>query len=140
MVHRVIAIEKYRSKERHKPFGCSATDCNAWSEQPKQYTAHRLTTRHGDNEAVSGRVKELFDDNAKRLERIQQESKAAHSCFWDWWREIGTEQRNLAEKEVMDQLEHDELSAQDKPVVEHGILREIRLVEFWGIIRIERTS
>jgi hypothetical protein len=129
-MHRAAAVEKHYFQGQCKPFGCPVPDCNAWFEQPEQYTTHLLATGHGPNEAAPGDIEALFVENIKRIEELRQEQQAAHHYFWDWWDKLGTKQRNIAEKEVMDQLEQDTLYAQDKPVTEHGLLLLIHDSEY----------
>ncbi|KAF2710662.1 hypothetical protein K504DRAFT_453735 [Pleomassaria siparia CBS 279.74] len=128
-MHRAAAIEKHYFEGRHEPFGCSVTGCGAWFEQPEQYTTHLLATGHGPDETAPASVEALFAENTKRIQRLREEQIEAHRYFWNWWGEWPTEQRNMAEKEVMDQLEHDALYAEDKPVANHGLLLMIHDVE-----------
>jgi hypothetical protein len=130
-MHQAAAVEKYYFEGRHKPFSCSKVDCDTWFEKPEQYTTHLLATGHGEDEAAPGQFKTLFVENAKRIEQLQEDCNRAHRCFWDWWGDYDTEKRQTAIKEVMNQLEHDVLYAQDGPVEDHGLLRMIHEVDFW---------
>jgi hypothetical protein len=106
-------------------------DCGARFEQPEQYTTHILTTEHDRDETAPEPVEALLAEHAKRMQRLEQEAGDTNRYFWDWYGfgEEYTEQHVVAEKEVMDQLEHDSLYyAQDKPVSEHRLLRLIHEV------------
>lgn len=128
-MHRAAAIEKHYFEGRHEPFGCSVSNCGAWFGQPEQYTTHLLATGHGPDQTAPGSIEAMFTENAERIQRLRQEQIKAHEYFWDWWGEWPTEKRNMAEKEVMDQLERDVLYAQAKPVAQHGLLQLIHEVE-----------
>ncbi|KAH6637827.1 hypothetical protein C7974DRAFT_422796 [Boeremia exigua] len=69
------------------------------------------------------------DNNNKQLVALDQRLKEAQDLFWDWWGDYPSEQRTIAEREVVHQLEHDILYAQDKPVSEHALLKFIYEVE-----------
>lgn len=130
-LHRAAAIEKHYFEGRHEPFGCLATNCGVWFEQPEQYTTHLLTTGHGAHEAAPNNIDALCIENTKRIEELRQEHVKAHQCFWDWWGEHGTQQRSMAENEVMEQLEHDASYAQSKAITEHRILLSIYETKMW---------
>jgi hypothetical protein len=127
--HRAALVEQYHFQGRHMPFGCSVTDCDAWFEQPEQYTTHLLATGHGKREQPPGQAGALFAGNTKRLQMLREKVTEANDTFWNWWGEYPSEQRTMAEREVMHQLENDILYAQDKPVVEHAILLQIYEME-----------
>ncbi|KAH6641966.1 hypothetical protein C7974DRAFT_384588 [Boeremia exigua] len=127
--HRAAAVEQHYFLGRYKPFGCTVTDCDAWFDQPEQYTTHLLGTGHGKGDTAHGQVEVLVTKNKQRLDHLTQEVHQAHRRFWDWWGQWDTEQRNMAENHVMDQLEHDPLYAGDKPVAEHKLLAEIYYLE-----------
>ena len=129
-VHRAAAVEKHHFEERHEPFGCSMTDCDAWFEEPDQYTTHLLATGHRDHEPAPEHFEALFAENAKRLEGLCRNAGKENSKFWDWWGE-DTEQQGAAKKEIMNQLKNDALYAQDGPTEEHGLLRWILEAYFW---------
>jgi hypothetical protein len=126
---RAAAVEQYHFQGRKEPFGCSVTDCDAWFDQPEQYTTHLLATRHGKDEAAPGQAGALVADNTEHLLMLEQKLKEAQNTFWKWWGDYPSEQRTMAEREVMHQLEHDMLYAQDKPVSEHALLKSIYEVE-----------
>ncbi|KAH6613840.1 hypothetical protein C7974DRAFT_417591 [Boeremia exigua] len=130
-LHRAAAIEKHYFEGRHEPFSCLVTNCDAWFEQPEQYTTHLLTTGHGAHEAAPNTIDALCTQNTKRIEELRQEHNEAHQYFWDWWGEYGTQQRSMAESEVMGQLEHDALYTQSKVVTEHRIFLSIHEAKMW---------
>jgi len=82
-------------------------------------------------ETPPGQAGALVTANTKLGLMLEQKLKESQDIFWDWWGEAGvpSEQRTMAEMEVMHQLEHDMLYAQDKPVSEHVLLQWIYEVE-----------
>lgn len=124
-VHRIAAMEKYHFYGRHEPFSCSVPDCDAWFEQPEEYTSHAIETKHDKNDDVPETFKGLFTENEKRLDRLMKIAQEIDKPFFEWWGEYGSEKRSVAEKEYIHQLEHDPLYAQDKPVLEHRLLLAI---------------
>ena len=127
--YRAAAVEQYYFQGRYEPFGCAVTDCDACFDQPEQYTTHLLATRHGKGEIAPGQAGVLVANNTKHLLILEQKLKEAQNTFWNWWGDYPSEQRTMAEREVMHQLEHDTLYAQDKPVSEHALLKLIHEVE-----------
>jgi hypothetical protein len=131
-MHRAAAVEKHCFEKRHEPFGCSLASCDAWFEQPDQYTTHLLATEHGEEEDAPEHFKTVLTENEKRLERLKNDQREAHCRFWDWWgTEEDAERLSMAKKEVMDQLEHDALYMQNKPMAQHGLWRMILQAAFW---------
>jgi hypothetical protein len=131
-MHRAAAVEKHYFEKQYEPFSCSLTNCDAWFEQPDQYTTHLLATRHGKEEEAPGQFETVFTENSKRLERLKNDHREAQCRFWDWWgTEDDAETLSMAKKEVMDQLEHDALYMQNKPIAEHGLWRMILQTAFW---------
>lgn len=129
--YQAAAVEQHYFQGRHHPFGCSVADCDAWFDQPEQYTTHLLATRHGMGETPPGQAEALVTANTKLGLMLEKKLKESQDRFWDWWGEAGvpSEQRTMAEMEVMHQLEHDMLYAQEKPVSEHALLQLIYEVE-----------
>lgn len=105
------------------------TGCDAWFEQPEQYTTHLLATGHGKREPPPGHAGALVATNTNRLLMLKEKVTEASGTFWNWWGDYPSEQRAMAEREVMHQLEHDILYAQDKPVAKHAILQLIYEIE-----------
>ncbi|KAF9699182.1 hypothetical protein EKO04_002869 [Ascochyta lentis] len=129
--YRAAAVEQHYFQGRHEPFGCSVANCDAWFDQPEQYTTHLLATRHGKGETPPGQAGAFVTANTKLELMLEQETQESHKAFWNWWgwTDAPSEQRTMAEMEVMHQLEHDVLYAQDKPVSEHVLLQSIYEVE-----------
>jgi hypothetical protein len=127
--HRAAAVEQYHFGGCHKPFGCSVTDCDVWFDQPEQYTTHLLATGHGKGETAPGQAGASVAENTKHLLLLEQKVQEMHETFWHWLGDYPSEQRTMAEREMMHQLEHDMLYAQDKPVSEHALLKLIHDVE-----------
>jgi hypothetical protein len=129
--YRAAAVEQHYFHGHHKPFSCSVADCDAWFDQPEQYTTHLLATRHGKGETPPGQAEALVTANTKLELMLEQKTKESHNTFWNWWgrEDSSSEQRTMAEMEVMHQLEHDVLYAQDKPVSKHVLLQSIYEVE-----------
>ncbi|KAF1950822.1 hypothetical protein CC80DRAFT_597897 [Byssothecium circinans] len=53
-VHRIAAMEKCHFYRLHEPFRCSTPDCQAWFEQPEEYTSHAIETGHDKNDVLPG--------------------------------------------------------------------------------------
>lgn len=123
--YRAAVIEQSHFKGQHKPFGCSAAACDAWFDQPEQYTTHWLASRHGECELPPGEAGALVASNTKRLQMLNEEVTEADGIFWNRWGEFPSEQYDMAKREVMHQLEHDILYAVDKPVDKHVIMEQI---------------
>jgi hypothetical protein len=127
-MHRAAAVEKHYFENRHEPFRCHLANCDAWFEQPGQYTTHLLGTKHSENEISSDHfiLKTVFSENSKRLDQLGEDQRASHYRFWNWWGfEDNPERLILVKKKLMDQLEHEALYAQNKPIAEHGLWRRI---------------
>lgn len=124
-VHRIAAMERYHFNGCHKPFGCSAADCDAWFEQPEEYTSHVIETKHDTTTKLPESIEAAFAENDERIERLRDIAHEIERPFLEWWGESGSEKRRVAEKEFIYQLEHDPLYAQDKPVMEHRKLDAI---------------
>ena len=129
--YRAAAVEQRYFQGRHEPFGCSVADCDAWFDQPEQYTTHLLATRHGKGETLPGQAGALVAANTKLELMLEQKTQEPHNAFWNWWGWKGSpsEQQTMAEMEVMHQLEHDVPYVEDKPVLEHVLLQIIYEVE-----------
>lgn len=123
--YRAAVVEQSHFQGHHKPFGCSVAACDAWFEQPEQYTTHLLASGHDKREPPSGQAGVLIASNTKRLEMLKQKVTEANDIFWNWWGHYPSEQNDVAKREVMHQLEHDILYALDKPVEEHAIMQQI---------------
>lgn len=124
-VYRIAAMERHHFYESHKPFGCSATNCDAWFEQPEEYTSHVIQTKHDKTTKLPEPIEFSFAENDERLERLTKIAHEIERPFLEWWGKYGSEKRSVAEKEFIHQLEHDPLYAQDKPVLEHPQLHAI---------------
>lgn len=124
-IHRIAAIEKLHFDGLHKPFSCAAPDCNVRFDQPEEYTTHVIPTRHDKYQDLPEPFKTLFAENDDRLKRLSDIEREKEHSFLAWWGEYGSDKRCVAEKEYVYQLEHDPLYAQDKPVLEHEMLKMI---------------
>jgi hypothetical protein len=125
-MYEIAAVEKYHFEKRHEPFDCCQANCIAWFEQPDQYTTHLLWTGHGETKPPPGKFRTLFAENSNRLERLAEDEREAHSLFWDWWLgDDDAKRHRIAKRAVIDQLEHDALYKQNKPLKEHGLWRKI---------------
>jgi hypothetical protein len=117
-VLRFAAIERYHFHGRHEAFGCPALNCDAWFERPEEYTTHVLrTASHRDNSYVLlGPYQALFADGEKRLEQLEQRLREVTEPFFKWWEKHGSEERKVAEKEFLRELEHDPLHVRGDPL------------------------
>ncbi|PVH99342.1 hypothetical protein DM02DRAFT_615126 [Periconia macrospinosa] len=127
-VHRMAAMEKFhfQNQESPKPFGCSTPGCDAWFENPEEYTSHGIETGHDKNEKLPEQFAALFAENEQRLERLWESWEKEDDSFreeWSGWDE--SEQRTVAEQEFLHQLEHDPLYAQGQPVLQHKIFKSL---------------
>ncbi|KAJ8116085.1 hypothetical protein OPT61_g2415 [Boeremia exigua] len=130
--YRAAAVEQHYFLGRHEPFGCSVAGCDAWFDQPEQYTTHLLATSHGKSETLPGQAGALVAGNTESEWILYHKTRDLHDRFWGWWggEDSPSEQRAMAKIEVMRQLEHDVLYAQeDKPVSEHILLQSMHEVE-----------
>ena len=118
-IHRITAIEKHHFDGRHEPFGCSVLDCDAWFEQPEEFTSHAVRTKHDREERLPEPFEALFTENDERLDKMMESATEMESAFSEWWGIPQSEKRTIAEKEFIHQLKHDPLYAQDRPVSEH---------------------
>ena len=134
-VLRIIALERYHFHELsdQKGFGCFAPNCEAYFKRPEEYTLHAIQTGHDASAVPPENVMALFKKNDKRLLRLQKKDDKAWDLIRRYWGEENTEKRRNAEQAFLDQLEHDPLYAQAKPVKEskawagiHNILEEWR--------------
>jgi hypothetical protein len=132
--HRAAAVEQYHFGGCHKPFGCSVTGCDVWFDQPEQYTTHLLSTCHGKGEIVPGQAGDLVAENNKHLLLLEHKVQETHKAFWNWLGDYPSEQRTMAERVLMHQLEHDVLYAQNKPVSEHALLKLIYDIEIQMVL------
>ena len=108
-VFRLAATERHHFHERHEAFGCPDPDCDAWFEQPEEYTTHISkpgVNRHDESYDLPEPYQSLFADAEKRLEPILQRHREAIESFLQWWGKHGSEQREVAEKEFLREVEH----------------------------------
>jgi hypothetical protein len=124
-VHRIAAMERHHFYDSNTPFGCSASDCDAWFEKPEEYTSHVIETKHDKLTKLPEFIESSFAENDERLERMTGIAEEMERPFLEWWGEYGSEKRVVAQKEYIAQLEHDPLYAQDRPVLEHPSLHAI---------------
>lgn len=124
-VHRIAALERHHFCETHKPFNCSAKDCDAWFEQPEEYTSHVIETKYDKTTKLPEPMESLFAENDERLERLMEIAHEIERPFLEWWGKYGSEQRSVAEIEFIHQLESDPLYTQDMPVLAHPRLHAI---------------
>jgi hypothetical protein len=127
IMHRMAAIEKFHFEGSPKPFSCPAPDCDAWFEHPKQYTTHAINTRHDKTAELPEPFEPVFAENRERLNRLWERHRGIDNSFREWFGEWDSEQRRDAEKEILYELEHDPLYAQDQTVTEHRILDMIKV-------------
>ena len=71
-----------------------------------------------------------FVEQDERLKQLLSETKDLERSFLEWWGEEGSEKREVAQKEFVQQLERDPLYAQDKPVEKHHLLETIRRLDY----------
>ncbi|KAJ8112223.1 hypothetical protein OPT61_g5363 [Boeremia exigua] len=141
--YRMTAIEQHYFGGRDEHFGRAVADCDAWFDLPGKYTTHAQATGHCNDEVVPERVKALFAERSERCRKRYQEWIKVDRKLEAWWEpwNKSTEHRMAAEKEVRDQLEHDALYLQDKPVSRHWVLRSMYNSGFRFVnIRGERAS
>jgi hypothetical protein len=122
---RIAAMERHHFHASHTPFTCPAPDCTARFDQPEEYTAHAIATKHDKAAKLPDPIEAAFAANDERLERLMDRAVEMERPFLEWWGKEGSEQRRVAEKEFIYQLEHDPLYALDKPVMEHPRLHAI---------------
>lgn len=133
-VHRIAAMERCHFHESHKPFSCPAADCDAFFEQPEAYTSHAIETKHDITAELPEHIELAFAENKERLDQLMQTASELERPFLEWWGKYGSEERRLAEEELIHQLEHDPSYAQNKPVTEHPKLHAMyRCVEGGGL-------
>jgi hypothetical protein len=118
-VFRNAAVERHHFHERHEPFGCPAPDCDAWFERPEEYTTHMTTSvlTHPEFYPVPEPYQSLFADAEKRLEQEELRRVERLESYLEWLGEWDSEQRKLAEKGFLRELEQDSLHVQEEPLV-----------------------
>ncbi|KAF2680725.1 hypothetical protein K458DRAFT_489639 [Lentithecium fluviatile CBS 122367] len=118
-VFRVAAIERHHFHGRHKAFGCPAPNCDAWFERPEEYTTHVVTSakHHEDSYVLPEPYQSLFADGEKRLEQVEQRHLEILEPFLKWLGKFGSEERKVAEKEFLRELEQDSLHVQGEPFI-----------------------
>ena len=133
-VHRIAAMERCHFYGSHKPFSCPAAECDAFFKQPEEYTSHVIETKHDLTAKLPEHIESAFAENNTRLDRLAEIARELERPFLEWWGKYGSEERKVAEKEFIHQLEHDPLYAQDKPVTEHPQLHAIyRSIDGGGV-------
>lgn len=129
-MQRIASMERLHFHQTHKPFGCSALNCTAWFAQPEEYTTHAIETRHDGKDTLPEAFESAFVEQDERLKQLLSETKDLERSFLEWWGEEGSEKREVAQKEFVQQLERDPLYAQDKPVEKHHLLETIRRLDY----------
>lgn len=76
--YRAAAVEQHYFQGRHEPFGCSVADCDAWLDQPEQYTTYLLATRHGKGETPPREAGALIFTNYKLELMSEQDTRKSH--------------------------------------------------------------
>jgi hypothetical protein len=95
-------------------------------KQPEEYTSHAIETSHDETQPLPETFEDLFTENDRRCEQLVEDLLKKQDHLLEWWGPERSSQRQMAEKEVMHQLEYDVMYAQDKPVSEHKWLRDMR--------------
>ncbi|KAF1967786.1 hypothetical protein BU23DRAFT_559122 [Bimuria novae-zelandiae CBS 107.79] len=113
-VLRLAAIERYHFYRRHEAFACPAPNCDTWFERPEEYTTHivRTARNHDDSYVLPEPYQSLFADGEERLEQLKQRHREILEPFLKWWGKFGSEERKVAEKEFLRELEHNPLHGQ----------------------------
>ncbi|KAL1598035.1 hypothetical protein SLS60_008523 [Paraconiothyrium brasiliense] len=115
-------------------FGCPAPNCDAWFKRPEEYTNHMVNSTKSHREAsyvLLGPYQSLFADGEKKLEEAEQHLREIEEPFLKWWGEFGSEERKLAEKEFLHELEHDSFPAQGEPVFKQRWLDATSIWDEW---------
>ncbi|KAJ4292518.1 hypothetical protein N0V90_009180 [Kalmusia sp. IMI 367209] len=130
-VLRLAAIERYHFHGRHEAFGCPAPNCDAWFERPEEYTTHviRMGGYHDDSYVLLEPYQSLFADVEKRIGQSEQRSREIAEPFLKWWGKFGSEERKVAEKEFLRELEHDALHVQGEPILKQRWLNTMGIFE-----------
>lgn len=123
-VHRIAAIERHHFVESHKPFGCSVQGCDAWFDQPEQYTTHAINTKHDKDDKPPEHLQELFAENERRLLKMIEDLHNQQRAFLKRYKGPSGI-RPEAEKEFIHQLEHDPMWKGDMVVGEHPELKRL---------------
>ena len=124
-VHEMAAIEKFHFGDSAKPFGCCVPDCDAWFAFPGDYTTHAINTHHNTYHELPEPFQSLFAENKQRMNCLEESSSRIEKRFREWFGKTGSQQRSVAEKEFIYQLEHDPMYAQDRPILEHPVLKSL---------------
>lgn len=124
-VQRIAAMESFHFYGVHKPFNCSAADCDAYFEQPEGFISHVIETKHDLTARLPEHAELAFAENNKRLDRLAEIAHELKHPFLERWGESGSKERRVAEREFIYQLEHDPLYAKDGSVTEHPQLHAV---------------
>jgi hypothetical protein len=129
-VLRLAAIERCHFHGRHKAFRCPAPNCDAWFEQPEEYTTHVVgpVVHHEDSYVLPEPYQSLFAEGEKRLEQLEQRHSESLEPFLKWWGKFGSEERKVAEKEFLHELKHDSIHVQGEPSSKQ---RWLSTMEIW---------
>lgn len=128
------AVEAHHFDGRHDPFQCPASECDAWFEQPGEYTKHVIEqSEHQRHVSSPAPVKALFSGHEKHLEVLRWECNKAGDTFRELWDTEGTEKRRATERVALHQIENDPLYAQQKPACKSYILNKV-LDDLDGIV------
>ena len=124
-VLRIAALERHHFYNSHTPFECPDRICFKWFENPEEYTSHAIWNKHARTAELPAPLEAAFTENDARLDHLFDEAREMERPFLEWWGKAGSEERKVAEKEVIRQLECDPLYAQDRPVMEHPCLHAL---------------
>jgi hypothetical protein len=135
-VHKIAAMEKHHFQissepsgsqliSLFKPFGCAASDCDAWFERPGEYTSHAIEFQHDKYHDIPEPFKNDFAVNEERLSTMRDNQMKKWRAFCDWWGEYGSEKQDVAKRKFTHQLIHDPLWAGDEPVNEQKVWEAI---------------
>ncbi|KAJ8107142.1 hypothetical protein OPT61_g9072 [Boeremia exigua] len=126
----VAAVEKHHFYGRHEPFTCPVPDCQAWFDEPEQFTTHMLVEDRinlGNHNLFLNQemmppepFKALFATNEEELEELRQEERRKSEFLRDLWDKEGTERGGAALQAAIHQVEHDPLCFQGRTPAMHS--------------------
>ncbi|KAF2111565.1 hypothetical protein BDV96DRAFT_582396 [Lophiotrema nucula] len=124
----------YFDDEKHKPFSCLYSDCDAYFEKAGQWTVH-ATESHVKDWRMGGKrfcilpdeLRVVFEERERALESNGEEINAHLWKTINEWNEEGGKKRRQIEREWMEQLENYEEWNTGKTARESGLWREFFL-------------
>ncbi|KAF1976347.1 hypothetical protein BU23DRAFT_46048 [Bimuria novae-zelandiae CBS 107.79] len=99
-VHRIAAIERHHFYGRYEPFGCSTPDCDAWFDQPEQFTSHAIVTKHDSTYVLPESLEALFTENDKKWKEARKSITEEERVSWSGGESVALRQERSLRKNI----------------------------------------